>query len=444
MHIVAAGINYKTAPIEVREMLAFQEDSLIYAMKELNNQKSILENVIISTCNRTEIYAVVDQLHTGRYFIKQFLADWFDIDKDLFVPHLIVYENEAAIEHLFRVSCGLESMILGETQILGQVKQTFLGAQRQKITGTIFNELFKRAITIGKKSQRETTIGESAVSVSYAAVELARKIFPQLNDKHVAIIGAGKMGELAAKNMFGSGAKDVTVLNRTLERAEKLAGQIGGQARSAEELEDVLAEIDIVISSTGSTEYMISNSLYEKVENKRNGRPLLLIDIAVPRDIDPMLASKDKVKLFTIDDLRGVIDTNLEARKEAAKIIELWIEEEIISFNDWIKTLGVVPVITALREQALSIQQTTMDSIERKIPNLTERERKVLNKHTKSIINQMLKEPISQAKELAGRENSEELLQFFMQIFDIEQEVRRTTEKQSNIVKLPTNKANAH
>ncbi|WP_208592422.1 glutamyl-tRNA reductase [Gracilibacillus suaedae] len=432
MHILAASINYKTAPVEVREMLAFREDTITDAMIELNSRKSILENVIISTCNRTEIYAVVDQLHTGRYFIKQFLADWFDIEKDTFAPHLIMYENEAAVEHLFRLSCGLESMVMGETQILGQVKQIFLDAQKQKLTGTIFNELFKQAITIGKKSQRETSINENAVSVSYAAVELAKKIFTDLKEKHIVIIGAGKMGELAAKNIYGSGAEQVTVVNRTMEKAKQLASQFNGVAKSTAELENTLVQADIVISSTGANDYMITKDLYKRVEKKRRGRPLFLVDIAVPRDLDPALEAVDNVFLYDIDDLQNVVDANLEARKEASEVIELWIEEEIVAFNEWLQTLGVVPVITALREQALSIQQETMKSIERKMPNLTERERKVLNKHTKSIVNQLLKQPILQAKEFAGQKNAEQALALFIQIFDIEDLVKEEVKKTEN------------
>ncbi|UOQ86181.1 glutamyl-tRNA reductase [Gracilibacillus salinarum] len=429
MHIITAGINYKTAPVEVREMLAFREDSLIEAMTELNSRKSVLENVIISTCNRTEIYAVVDQLHTGRYFIKQFLSDWFGIEKEDFVPYIIFYENEAAVEHLFRLSCGLESMVMGETQILGQVKQTFLQAQQHKLTGTIFNELFKQAITIGKRSQRETMIGENAVSVSYAAVELAKKIFTDLQKKHVVIIGAGKMGELAAKNLVGSGAVQVTVVNRTMEKAEQLAKQFNGTAKSIDELEASLVEADIVISSTGADQYMITKDLYRKVEKQRKGRPLFLVDIAVPRDLDPALEAVDNVFLYDIDDLQHVVDSNLEARKAAAEEVELWIEEAIVAFNEWLQTLGVVPVITALREQALEIQKETMKSIERKMPNLTDRERKVLNKHTKSIVNQLLKQPILQAKELAGQKNAEQSLSLFMQIFDIEELVNENVQK---------------
>ncbi|WP_163537922.1 glutamyl-tRNA reductase [Gracilibacillus sp. YIM 98692] len=423
MHILTAGINYQTAPVEVREKLAFHEDTLTEAMNELKERKSILENVIVSTCNRTEIYAVVDQLHTGRYFLKQFLADWFDVDKEVFAPHLIIYENEAAVEHLFRLICGLESMIMGETQILGQVKQSFLQAQENKVTGTVFNELFKQAITIGKRSQRETNINENAVSVSYAAVELAKKIFTELKSKHIVIIGAGKMGELAAKNLYGSGAEKITVVNRTVEKAEDLADKFNGDARSTEALGELLIDADIVISSTGANQYMVQKDSYQSIEKQRKGRPLFLVDIAVPRDFDPKLAELEDVFLYDIDDLQDVVVANLEARKEAAQTIELWIEEEIVAFNHWIQTLGVVPVITALREQALTIQQDTMKSIERKMPNLTERERKVLNKHTKSIVNQLLKQPILQAKELAGQQDAEEALGLFKKIFDIEDEI---------------------
>ncbi|ENH97931.1 glutamyl-tRNA reductase [Gracilibacillus halophilus YIM-C55.5] len=424
MHIVAAGINYRTAPVEVREMLAFSEDSVIDAMQELNQRKSILENVIISTCNRTEVYAVVDQLHTGRYFIKQFLADWFNIDKEAFTAHLIFYENEAAVEHLFRLSCGLDSMIMGETQILGQVKQTFLTAQEEKITGTIFNELFKQAITLGKRSHRETDIGENAVSVSYAAVELSKKIFSELHDKHIVIIGAGKMGELAAKNLYGLGVGEVTVINRTVEKARELAKQFYGKAQSTDHLADTLIQADIVISSTGASDYIVTKDWYDNLHEKRKGKPLFFVDIAVPRDLDPALENLENVFLYDIDDLQHVVDSNMEARKKAAETVELWIEEEIVAFQSWIQTLGVVPVITALREQALSIQQETMNSIERKMPNLTERERKVLNKHTKSIVNQMLKQPILQAKEFAGQKDADEALELFMKIFNIEDRVQ--------------------
>ncbi|QHE53165.1 glutamyl-tRNA reductase [Pontibacillus sp. HMF3514] len=430
MHVLVVGVNYKTAPVEIREKLTFSENDVTEAMKSLNHQKSVLENVIISTCNRTEIYAVVDQLHTGRYYIKQFLADWFQIDKAEFSPFLSMYEADGAIEHLFRVTCGLDSMVIGETQILGQMKQSFLQAQEANTTGTMFNQLFKQAVTLAKRSHKETEIGENAVSVSYAAVELSKKIFGDLLNKHVVILGAGKMGELAAKNLHGSGVKKVTVVNRTYEKAQELAAQFNGQAKSMQDLNDTLETADILISSTGASDYVITKESLQSVHKKRKGRPLFLVDIAVPRDLDPSLDDLDSVFLYDIDDLQGIVDANLEARKEAAEAIELMIEAEVVTFKEWLQTIGVVPVISALRNKALNIQSETMESIERKMPDLTEREKKVLNKHTKSIINQMLKQPILQAKEYAADPNAEQQLEMFKQIFGIEEEVQQELQKQ--------------
>jgi glutamyl-tRNA reductase len=423
VHVVVIGINYKTAPVEIREKLTFGEPELADAMKRLQQQKSILENVIVSTCNRTEIYAVVDQLHTGRYYIKAFLADWFHIDLDTLAPYLNVLENEAAVEHLFRVASGLDSMILGETQILGQVKTSYLLAQEAGTVGTIFNHLFKQAVTFAKRAHSETEIGANAVSVSYAAVELAKKIFGDLSSKHVLIIGAGKMGELAAQNLYGNGVKKVTVVNRTLEKAEQLAKKFAGTAKSLCELSCALLEADIVISSTGAKDYIITKEMMAPLERMRKGRPLFMVDIAVPRDLDPAIAELESIFLYDIDDLEGIVQANLAEREKAARQIENMIGTELVAFQQWLQTLGVVPVIAALREKALAIQAETMKSIERKLPHLSERDRKVLNKHTKSIINQLLRDPILRAKELAAEPNAEEALQLFMKIFNIEDAV---------------------
>ena len=428
MHIVVVGINHKTAPVEIRERLTFNPSQLGDAMKSLNGKKSILENVILSTCNRTEIYAVVDQLHTGRYYIKEFLSEWFEIELNEFSPFLFIYEEDGAIEHLFRVGCGLDSLVLGETQILGQVRSSFLLAQEEQTTGTVFNELFKKAITLAKRAHSETDIGANAVSVSYAAVELAKKIFGSLEQKHVLILGAGKMGELAIQNLYGNGATKVTVINRTFEKAKLLAERFSGDAKSMDELQLALSDADILISSTGAKNFVISKNMVEAVQKKRRGKPLFMVDIAVPRDLDPALAELENVFLYDIDDLEGIVEANLQERKKAAEKIALMVEAEIVEFKQWIKMLGVVPVISALREKALTIQSETMNSLERKLPHLSERDMKVLNKHTKSIINQLLKDPILQAKELAGARDADEALDLFVKIFNIEELVAKHQE----------------
>ena len=428
MHTIVVGVNHRTAPVEIREKLSFVESELPQAMQTLQQQKSILENIIISTCNRTEIYAVVDQLHTGRYYVKSFLADWFDMPLESLSSHLVIQENDGAIEHLLRVSAGIDSMVLGETQILGQVRNSFLEGQTIGTTGTVFNELFKQAVTFAKKAHTETAIGENAVSVSYAAVELGKKIFGTLDDKHIAILGAGKMGELALKNLHGSGAGKVTVINRTLSKAEELAGKFGGVAKSMSELQCALLEADVLISSTGATGFVIDFELMKLVNRLRKGKPLFMVDIAVPRDLDPRIGELPNVFLYDIDDLQGIVEANLAERKRAAEEIGIMIEKEIVEFKEWIATLGVVPVISALRQKAHHIQSETMASIENKMPNLTEREKKLLNKHTKSIVNQLLKDPILQAKELAMDSNGAEKLELFQQIFGIDEDVVKEKE----------------
>ncbi|MDV2684872.1 glutamyl-tRNA reductase [Alkalihalophilus lindianensis] len=423
MHIIVVGLNYKTAPVEMREKFAFQEAEMPIALNQLRNMKSILECTIISTCNRTEIYVVADQLHTGRHFTKSFLAEWFQLSKEEVSPYLDIREDHHAIEHLFRVACGLDSMILGETQILGQVRDSFLLAQQEQATGTIFNHLFKQAVTLAKRAHSGTEIGQHAVSVSYAAVELGKNIFGDFDGKHVLILGAGKMSELTAKHLHANGAKKITVINRTEARAAELAARFLGQARPFEQLQDALVDADVLISSTGARDFVVSKEMMSKTLKKRKGRPLFMVDIAVPRDLDPALAELDDVYLYDIDDLQNIVEANLAERKREAEKIELMIELEIDEFKSWLNTLGVVPIITALRSKALAVQAETMESIERKLPNLSEREKKVLRKHTKSIVNQLLRDPVTRVKELAGESSSDEALELFTKIFALEEEL---------------------
>ncbi|PRO64922.1 glutamyl-tRNA reductase [Alkalicoccus urumqiensis] len=419
MHILVTSLNYKSTPVEIREKFTFQDD-LEAALEQLRHSKSILECVLVSTCNRTELYVVADQLHTGRYYTKLFLQEWFGIPKEEFSHYLQVREDEHAIEHLFRVSCGLDSMVLGETQILGQVRESFELARKAGTTGTVFNQLFRQAVTVAKRGHSETKIGENAVSVSYAAVELGRKIFGGFEDKKVLVMGAGKMSELTARHLTSSGVSDITVMNRTKSRAAELAERFSGKAESMEALEESLQYTDILISSTGSNNYVLTRENVSSLIKKRRGRPLFLVDIAVPRDLDPELAELDDVYLYDIDDLQGIVNANLEERREEAEKIELMIEEELVAFSQWLDTLGVVPVITALRQKASSVQEETMASLERKLSDMSEREKKVIRKHMKSIINQMLRDPITALKEIPGEENPEELLEYMTKVFGLE------------------------
>ncbi|UYZ12451.1 MULTISPECIES: glutamyl-tRNA reductase [Brevibacillus] len=431
MDILLLGLNYKTAPVEIREKFTFSDDGTARALHLLSQTKSIAECVILGTCNRTEIYVVCDQLNVGRDYVLRFLAEWFGVDKESFKQHLYIKGNEEAIEHLFRVVCGLDSMVVGETQILGQVRDAFLLAQQLETTGTVFNMLFKQAVTFAKRAHTETGIGQNAVSVSYAAVELGKKIFGSFAGKEVLIVGAGKMSELTAKHLHANGSQHVRVANRTLERARLLAEKFKGDACTMEQLPEALLTADIVISSTGAAGYVITKDQLMPIMQRRKHRPLFMIDIAVPRDLDPSLHDLDNVYLYDIDDLEGIVASNLAERSREAERLEGMIADEIVAFTTWYQTLGVSPLIAALREKAEAIHSEGMRKMENKLSNLTERELHIIRKTTKGMINQLLHDPVVRLKELAAKSNGEDVLDMFSAIFALE-EILERFEREAN------------
>jgi len=422
MYVMVVGLNYRTSPVEIREKFTFREEAIPVALQQLKQMKSILEAVIVSTCNRTEIYAVVDQLHTGEHFIKRFLSEWFETPKDEFQHFLYVKQDQEATEHLFRVAAGLDSMVVGETQILGQIRDAFFIAQRTQTTGTLFNHLFKQVITFGKKVHTETGIGQNAVSISYAAVELAKKVFEHFGDKKVLIIGAGEMSELTAIHLHSQGVQQVLVANRTLEKAQELADSFHGKAYSMDQLPMALLEADMVISSTGAESFILTQNQIRQVMKKRGNRPLFMIDIAVPRDLDPEIQNCNNVYLFNIDDLQEIVNENMRERQQIARRIQMKAIAEVDQFYQWVNTLGVIPLIAKLRENSLKIQEETMKSLQNKLPQLSERELAIIRKHTKSIVNQMLKEPILNLKEKAVEPDAKQMMEYFIKIFGIQEE----------------------
>ncbi|MFB9279170.1 glutamyl-tRNA reductase [Cohnella cellulosilytica] len=425
MHLIVVGLNYRTAPVEIRERFALSEREMPLALQALRQTTSILEGVIVATCNRTEIYAVVDRLQLCGHYIRSFMEQWFSIPRQQFNNHLYMYEDDRAVQHLFRVTSGLDSMIIGETQILGQVRDAFLLAQEERATGTLFNRLFKQAVTLAKRAHSSTSIGENAVSVSYAAVELGKRIFGRFDNKKVMIVGAGKMSELTAQHLHANGAKEVFVVNRTVEKAHELADKFQGAAMSMEQAIDRLAEMDIVISSTGADRFVLNRKVVERAMASRKKKPLFLIDIAVPRDIEPSCGDLPNVFLYDIDDLEGIVETNMAKRRQEAAIIEEMIELEQEAYRQWYATLGVSPLIRALQEKADAIHDSTLESLTRKLPELDERQMKVIRKLTKSIVNQVIHDPILRIKELAAEKRSDEAMKLFVQLFALEEEVAR-------------------
>ncbi|WP_088548570.1 glutamyl-tRNA reductase [Paenibacillus aquistagni] len=422
MHVVVVGMNYRTAPVEIRERFALSEQQLTDALQQLLQVQSVSECVIVSTCNRTEWYVVVDRMHMCGHDIRHFMEQWYGVERRIFTPYLYIHESERAIEHLFRVTAGLDSMVVGETQILGQIRQAFLHAQEQGATGTCFNHVFKQAITFAKRAHAETSINDNAVSVSYAAIELGKRIFGTFAGKKVLILGAGKMSELTVKHLYSQGAAEVMVANRTLQRAEELAEQYQGRACTLEKMDMLLPEADIVISSTGSPSYVLRAQDVEKVMKQRRTRPLFLIDIAVPRDLDPAIGEVSNVFLYDIDDLEGIVQSNLEQRDKAAHIIEDMIEMEIVEYRQWLKMLGIHPLIRSLQTKANRIHEDTLDSMFKKLPDLSEREAKVIRQLTKSMLNQMMQDPILQLKDLAAGKNGADAMHYFAELFALEEE----------------------
>lgn len=425
MHIVKVGISHQTAPLEIREQLSFSEEVIQRALLELQKQPAISENVIISTCNRTEVYAVTENTDAGIGSIQQFLLNWFQLDDHEFALFFSSVEDGEAIDHLFKLATGLDSMVIGETQILGQVRDAFLTAQKLRVTDKIFNELFKRVITFAKRAHLDTGIGEQAVSISYVAVELLKKVFGNIKDKHVVILGAGETSELTLRNLQSSGVAHITVVNRTFERAKMLANKFSTHAVPIETLPDTLKGADIVISATAATTSVLTKGNLQSILKQRKGDPLFLIDIAVPRDIDPKIAELEHVFLYDLDDLQKVVNENMVARKKAAYLIKQKLSAELTAFNHWLEMLDAVPIIRALQEKSTAIQETTLESIYRKIPNLTDREMKVLKKHTKSIVHQLLKEPINHVKDMGSKEEALEMVRLIFGL-DAEKTSRQT------------------
>lgn len=397
MHLTLVGLSHKTAPVEIREKLTFPANRQEEALTRLTYGDSVGEAVIVSTCNRTEIYAVTAADADGPGAIIDFIADYHDLDRHELVRYLYIIEGEAVVRHLFRVVASLDSMVLGEAQILGQVKEAYDHAITNSATGRIFNKLFRQSFEVGKRVRTETEIGENAVSISYAAIELAKKVFESLEGRTVLIVGAGKMSELTAKHLVCNGVRKVLVANRTYERALELAQKFDGEAIPYDQLFVRMREADIVVSSTAATEYVITRDAIAPAAQKRRD-PLFLIDIAVPRDIDPACSTVDDVFLYDIDDLNGVVSANLEERMVEARRAEVIIEEEILEFERWIESMEVVPTVAAMRAKAEKIRAEELEKAMKRLGGLSEKELKTVEMMSQAIVNKMMHGPTERLK----------------------------------------------
>jgi len=422
LHIIAVGLNHETATVELRERISISDVDLEDALAQLRGTSTVLESVVLSTCNRTEIYAVVSSYKAGEDYLKLLLARRAGVERQEMESHLYVLHGETAVTHLFAVACGMNSLVMGETQILGQVRGAFLTAEDAGNTGLLLNRLFRLALQVGKRAQSETDIGKNAVSVSYAAVQLAKKIYGSLGGQHVLVLGAGKMSALTAQYLQNNGVDKITVINRTLTKAEELAQQFQGEAAHWTDLSQLLREADIVISSTASKGYVLSAAELATAVETRSHRPMVVIDIAVPRDVQPEAGKLRNVYLYDIDDLQGVVSANLEERERESRMVLHIIEKALREYSTWLSEQEVVPLITAIRDKGVRIQSEVMASLQRKLPNLSDKELKLIHKHTMSIVNQLLRDPVKNIKELGCEPGAAQQIHVFAQLFGISPE----------------------
>jgi glutamyl-tRNA reductase len=399
MKIIVIGLNHKTSDVDVREKLAFNGEKLEQGLLGIRQLPGIDEVIVLSTCNRVEIYSNVKDPEEAFDTIKTFLSDFHGLDSAALQRSLYLHQDRDAVKHVFRVGSSLDSMVVGEPQILGQLKDAFEFALEKKTSGILLNRLMKKTISVAKRVRTDTKIAENAVSISFAAVELARKIFTDLSEKSFMLLGAGEMAELAAKHMMSFGVKSVTVANRTFERGCELAKEFNGRAIKFEYFLKELVHSDIVICSTGAPAYLLHKEEVQRVMKERRQRPVFIIDISVPRNIDPAINDLDNVYLYDVDDLQGVVETNVMERKKEARKAEDIVAEEIDSFEKWISSLDSVPTVVALRNKAESIKKEEVERLLNKFPELGEKERKAIEHMASAITNKLIHPPTVALKE---------------------------------------------
>jgi glutamyl-tRNA reductase len=422
--IIIVGMNHRSAPIEVRESVAFESSYVRQALKQLRSHATIQESVILSTCNRIEVVAASSNGVSASEQLKAFLAErQARKSSDNLDNHVYTYHGPEAVRHLFRVAASLDSMVIGEPQILGQLKQYYNAAQEAGTVGTILHRLFHRSFSVAKRVRSETAIASRAVSVSSVAVELAKRIFDRLHDKTAMLIGAGKMGDLMARHLQRGGVQSLMVTNRTFDRAVQLAGRIHGSPILFEDFPRYLTLADLVIGCTGSPDILIGAATVDRVLRERKQKAMFFIDIGERRNFDPAINEIDNAYLYNIDDLKGVAEENLLERSSEAEKAERIVQEEVQHFTGWIQSLDQVPTISALRQRLEEIRQRELErSLGGALRGLSEEQREALEDMTTAMMNKILHAPLTHIKRNAGDEDDERTLYIaaLKKLFDLE------------------------
>ncbi len=419
--IACVGMSHHNAPLEERERLAMGREDEQGAVQRLNVLAGVEESVVVSTCNRVEIYVAGEP---GRLVeaVHEHVASACGVTQEWLDKYMYARESDAAVRHLFRVAASLDSLVVGEPQIVGQVKKAFTLASDAGGTGPLLNRLFHNAFRAAKRVRKETQVAENAVSVSYAGVELAKKVFGRLHGKSVLVVGAGKMGGLAVRHLRDAGVERVYIANRTADRARDMAKALGASAPALDELEQLLGDVDIVISSTGSQHYVIKHDVVKAALSKRKYRPLFLIDIAVPRDIDPRCASLSNVYLFDMDDLEKVVEANLAARRAEAARAETIVAEEVEGTMRWIAEHEVVPTIVSLRQKMTRLKDQELARMRKDNPDLPDEAREAAERMARALINKVLHEPTVSLRRATGTGHQSALVTAVRSLFDLNED----------------------
>jgi len=420
INIVIIGLNHQTAPVELRECLAGEKDNAETVLNDIREDGNMNEGLFLSTCNRVEVLLTTNNINKAERKIIHSLCTIGNLTPEQLRPSLYRHEDNLAVRHILRVASSLDSMALGEPQILGQVKDAYRLALEKKTSGVIINRLMHRAFHSAKRVRTETGISDSAISISYAAVNLAKKIFYELKGRRILLIGSGEMAELAARHLIGQGVESIVVANRTFDKAVQLARLYNGSAISFDEIPSEIAQCDIIISSTAATGYVIHYEMVKGLLRKRRNRPLFIIDIAVPRDADPKINELGNVYLYDIDDLKSIIEVNINQRRQEAIKAERIIEEEVIKFDKWFKELAVVPTIISLKDKLEKIRQKEIKKSLANIGEMNVEQIKALELLTLSLVEKIIHDPILILKKRSDRPSRDAYLDMTRRLFNLD------------------------
>jgi glutamyl-tRNA reductase len=429
LHLLLVGVSHRTAPVELRERVDFQARGLQGALRALAERGSAHEAVVVSTCNRAELYVACEDPEPARQDLVRFLSDYNDLPPSEVTPHVYDVADLDAARHLFRVAAGLDSLVVGEPQILGQVKEAHTVATEVRTAGPVLNRLFHASFAVGKRVRTETGLGSGAVSVSYAAVALARKIFGDLSGRNVVVIGAGEMGKLTAIHMKSQDVRHITIVSRTMAHAARTAEAIGGASAAPwTDLDAVLAASDIIITATGAANPILTKAHIEAVMRPRRNRPLFIIDIAMPRDVEAAAGEIEEVFLYNIDDLQATVRENLARRASEVSRAENIVNEEVDKFGAWFRSRGAIPTVVALRERFESIRRAELERLDFKLSTLPPEARARVDEITHLIVEKLLLTPTEQLKSLTDAETVSTYAEALTRLFALYEDERRKVE----------------